>query len=320
MNRIYLKNRSLSAGSAAFLLASLTVARGSSFLLSKHLLGNMEPLNLLGIRFLMAFGLMFLIFFRRICECMAADRKILISAILLGGTYFLVMAAELYGLKYTTSSSCSFLENTAIVLVPVAECILLRRLPAPLIMCSSALSMAGIGFLVFPNSDGLRPGTGEILCMTASLLYTAAIILTDRLSKKHDSLVLGILYVGVTGILGLVVSFFTETPHLPHSGSEWMILAGLAVVCTCFGFTLQPVAQRHLTSELSGMICALNPLTAAILGWIILKEPFSIQGLTGAFMILTGILLPHLSKLRISYRKTEYPETAISVQGRRREI
>ena len=223
------------------------------------------------------------------------------------------MAAELIGLQYTTASTCSFLENSAIVIVPVLEALLLRRFPRPVIAFSTAITFVGIGLIVLRTSGqpvlpeggastlsgaghSVLPGIGpgEILCMIAALMYAAAIIITDRLSKKHEPMTLGILYVGFMGLMGLIASFIFETPHLPETGGQWMALAGLALVCTAFGFTMQPVAQKPLSSETTGIICALNPLTTAVLGRLLLGENFGAAGIWGAVLILTGIVLPNV--------------------------
>ena len=295
----------LSVRAACLLMAALTVARGSSFLLSKHLLGTMEPLNLLGLRFFLAFAILFFFFLRKVLQTIKNDPKIIGASLLLCGTYYLCMAAELYGLKYTTSSTCSFLENTAIVMVPMLEALLLRRKPASVVMLSTIATVIGIAMIVFTaggadSSLQLHIGIGEGLCMIAALMYAAAIIITDRLSKKHEPMTLGILYVGFMGVMGLVSSFFVESPHLPQTGTQWIVLIALAVLCTCFGFTMQPVAQKPISSETAGIICALNPLTTAVLGWIILGEHMGMIGIMGAVLIIGGILLPNL---RITFRK-----------------
>jgi drug/metabolite transporter (DMT)-like permease len=64
-------------------------------------------------------------------------------------------------------------------------------------------------------------------------------------------------------------------------------------VCSGFGFTLQPVAQAGTTAERAGMFCALNPLVACVLGVVFLHEHIGAQGLVGAALILTGILLSY---------------------------
>ena len=298
------QNLTISFRTGCLLMAALSIARGSSFLFSKHLLGSLEPLNLLGTRFLLAFLILFVLFSRKVIADIRKDPHVIHASLLLGGVYFLCMAAELIGLQYTTASTCSFLENSAIVIVPIMEAFLLRRFPKPVIIASTVITFIGIGLIVLRGSaDGTAAesshffgslGLGEILCMVAALLYAAAIIITDRISKKYDPLTLGILYVGFMGLLGLAASFIFETPHLPQSGSEWIMLLALAVLCTAFGFTIQPVAQKPLSSESAGIICALNPLSTAVLGWILMGDALGVSGVIGAILILAGIILPNL--------------------------
>ena len=73
------------------------------------------------------------------------------------------------------------------------------------------------------------------------------------------------------GLLALVSSFVFEAPHLPQSGTQWLMIAGLAVICTGFGFTLQPVAQSHTTAQRAGLFCALSPACATLLGAAVLS-------------------------------------------------
>ena len=108
--------------------------------------------------------------------------------------------------------------------------------------------------------------------------------------------VLGILQVGFIGLLGLAAAFLLEMPRLPQSGGEWGMILMLALVCSCFGFTLQPVAQRYVSAERAGTFCALNPLTAASLGTVFLHERLGLWGLAGAALILTGILIQSLGE------------------------
>jgi drug/metabolite transporter (DMT)-like permease len=282
-------------------MAAITIARGSSFLLSKHLLTYIEPLNLLGLRFLLAFALLFLLFRKKCIYVIKNAPRIIGSALVLGTVYYLYMAAELYGLEYTTSSACSFLENTAIVIVPIIEAVLLRRMPKPVVLISTVVTVIGIGLIVIHGSDGSNTidiGKGEVLCLIAALMYTAAIIITDRFSKKNNPMTLGILYVGFMGLFGLISSSVSESTHLPGTGAEWTALIVLAVLCTGFGFAMQPVAQEMISSETAGIICGLNPLTTTVLGWLLFGESLGISGITGAVLILSGILLPNLKGRR----------------------
>lgn len=276
---------------AELLLAAVIIARSTAYLFSKIVMADIEPLNLMAIRFILAFIILFILFFKRIINI---DKTSFCGGVILGVIFFAVMCAELFGLKYTPSSTTSFLENTAIVFVPLFEAILYKKLPKPFDMVSAATAFAGVGFLTINKGDFVLT-SGEFLCILAAVLYAVAIIATDRLSKNGDALLIGIIQVGTMGILGLAGSFLFESPHMPDKSSEWIMILVLAVVCTCFGFTFQPVAQSRTTAQTAGLLCALNPLAAGILGIIFLNEEISRLGTAGCILILAAISLPYIS-------------------------
>ena len=71
------------------------------------------------------------------------------------------------------------------------------------------------------------------------------------------------------------------------------MLAVLVVVCTIFGFTFQPVAQARVSAEMTGILAALNPAVAAIIGALVLQEQFGWLGALAVVLILIAITLPN---------------------------
>ena len=285
-----MKTKHLSRRGAELLLAGVIIARATSYLFSKLILEGMGLFNLLGVRFMLAFALLAVLFFPRL---KSPDRRTVAAGAVMGGMFFLVMTAELSGLKRTSSGNTAFLENTAIVLVPLLQAVLGRRLPKGKVILSALLCLTGVGVLTLGGGVGF--GAGECWCLLAAFLYACTILVTDRLSHSGiDTLAAGIVQVGVIGALSLASSFLTETPRLPSGTTEWLGIVMLAVVCTGFGFTLQPVAQSGTTAERAGMFCALNPMVAAALGVIFLNEPFTAKTVIGGVLILLGILLSEL--------------------------
>lgn len=296
-----MKSKALSRRSAELLLAGVIIARATSYLFSKLIMEGMGLFNLLGVRFLLGFVLLSLLFFKKLRRI---DCKTLLAGVIMGTMYFLVMTAELSGLKRTASSTVSFLENTAIVLVPLLQAVVSRTFPKKKAVLSAAISLAGVALLTLSGS--VKFGLGEVFCILAALLYASAILVTDRLTHGGiDPLLAGIVQVGTIGALAITTSFLTETPRLPAGALEWLGIVMLAVVCTGFGFTMQPVAQSGTTADRAGMFCALNPLVASILGVVFLHEHIAPQGILGAMLILSGILLSYLpeEKLRPQYQK-----------------
>ena len=285
-----MKNTGLSRRGAEMLLAGVIIARATSYLFSKMILEGMGVFNLLGVRFALAFALLAVLFLKRLKRL---DRKSAAAGAVMGCMFFLVMTAELNGLKRTASGNTAFLENTAIVIVPLLQAVLGRRLPKRKVILSALLCLTGVGVLTLGGGVGF--GAGERWCLLAAFLYACTILVTDRLSHSGiDTLAAGIVQVGVIGALSLTASFLTETPRLPGGTTEWLGIVMLAAVCTGFGFTLQPVAQGGTTAERAGMFCALNPMVAAALGVAFLHEPFTGKTVIGGVLILLGILLAEL--------------------------
>ena len=283
------KLNNLSVNGATILMAALVIARGTSFMFSKLLLTDMGPLSLLGIRFLLAFIIIFAIFFRYIKKAVKKDPNVIRISVILGAINFLCMASELIGLQYTTSSTCAFIENSAIVIVPVMEAFLLRRAPSWQIIVCSVLTMGGIA-LITVGSGFNGFGLGEFLCVIAALTFAIAIIINGRSSRIHDSFTIGLLTVGTMGFMAIIAALVFESPHLPNTSEQWMMLMMLVLVCTCLGFVLQPVAQSRISIQMAGVMFGLNPLTAAVLGWIFMGEALGTAGVIGGLLIIVGIV------------------------------
>ena len=133
--------------------------------------------------------------------------------------------------------------------------------------------------------------------LAAGLCYAAAIIVTERLSHGSTAtLGIGIVQVGTMGVLSFLAMLLTETPQLPQSGSQWLMLAMLIIVCTGFGFTLQPMAQSHVSAARAGLFCAVSPAIAALLGITVLGEPFGTLDVLGLVLILASIVMPYVRR------------------------
>ncbi|WAW14912.1 DMT family transporter [Peptostreptococcus equinus] len=275
---------------AIILLGTVIAARSTSFLFSKILLEEMGIFNLLAVRFLLAFFILSIIFYKKI---IFTNFKSLLKGFSLGILFFMLMVAELTGLKTTPSSTTSLLENTAIMIVPMMECFFRRKFPDIKTLIGTLLAFTGVVLLTSNASFSLS--TGELFCLLAAFLYAIYIIVIDRITSQDDPIVMGIFQIGFLGIFSLIASFIFESPILPTSELAWTHMSILIVVCTVFGLTLQPLAQKYTTSEKASIFCALNPVVAAILGVIFLNESMTVLGIIGSILILISMFIPMLN-------------------------
>ena len=252
----------------------------------------MSPFCLMGIRFTAAFIILLIIFPHRIIHI---DRNTLTAGLILGVSFFAVMTAETFSLKTTDSSITALLENTAIVMVPLFEALIYFRAPERRTLLCTVIAFAGVAMMTF-RGGSLALSAGEWLGVLSAVLYTLSIIITDRLSKKCDAFTAGIIQTGTMGLLSIAASFIFETPALPHTGTEWFMILYLAVICSSFGFALQPLAQKYTDASTTGIFCALSPLGAGVMGWVFLGERMNLTAIIGAALIIFSIVLPYIHR------------------------
>ena len=188
---------------AEILLAAVIAARATSLLFSKIAMNGMGIFNLLAARFLMAFVLLAVVFFKRLRHI---KRHTLVRGAIMGGLFFLMLSTELTGLKSTPSSTVSLLENTAIILVPMAEAVLRHKLPKAATAVSALVAIGGVALLT-GQSGGftLQPvaqshTTAQRAGLFCALSPACATLLGAAVLREHISVM------GMCGIALILLS------------------------------------------------------------------------------------------------------------------
>lgn len=271
------------------ILVGLALAlRASSLLFGKIAMRTMGPYLTIAMRFTIAFILVAFLFRKSITK---VNLKTLWHCALIGFFFFLAMVFEMSGLKTTPSTVTAFLEGSVVVIVPAIACILQRKLPDKLTVASAIVAMIGVGFLTL-KGDHLGFTSGELLVLGGTVWYSLTVIVTDTAAKNDDLEVVSVYQLLFIAIFAYIGAFIFEEVRLPQSGQEWGAVLALAIICSGVGFTIQPFGQKYITAERAGILAVFNPLTAAILGVIFLKERMTGSMLLGAALILVSILAP----------------------------
>ncbi|WP_333859498.1 DMT family transporter [Clostridium sp.] len=283
----------ISQRKADLIIALITIAWGSSYLFMKMGLDSIDVFNLVALRFGIAFLLTAPIFYKKLCNI---DKKTLLYGGILGAALFCVLSTLMFGLKTTSASSAGFLAGTTVIFVPLLQIIIHGKKPTLPITAGVFLTIIGIGLLTIDITFQLDKKS--LLCVLAAFIYAGQILLTSYFSKMVDPLALGVLQLGFAGIFGLLFSFIFEQPRLPANSVEWLAVLSLSVVCSAFGFILQPVAQKYTTPERTGILFSLEPVFSAIFGFIFLHEVLKVQGYLGAILVFSGVIISGINKKR----------------------
>lgn len=288
---------------AELMLLVVTLFWGSSYIFMKMGLGTLGEFNLIALRFGLAFCLAAVLFHKRL---RSVDAKTLKYGALLGFLLLGVFTCITFGLKTTTTSNAGFLVALTVIFVPMIDVLVFKKRVAPPQVFGSILAIAGIGLLTLNATLTIQPG--DFLCILAAVFYAVQILVTGKAVKTSDSLTIGILQLGFAGGFALVLSSLFETPSLPSNLPVWIAILALGILCSACGFILQPVAQKYTSPTRTGLIFSLEPVFAALFGYWFAGEQLSVQGYTGAALVLLGIIASELlGKISFS-RISEEPE------------
>lgn len=158
----------MSSKKAELLMVSVTLAWGSSYLLMKVGLNGIGPFNLIALRFGIAFVFMTLAFLPKFRKLTCAT---LLKGLLAGVILFLLFTGMVCGVNYTTASTAGFLTSTTVVLVPILESFLKRKLPEKSMVASICIAICGLFLLTATDGlalDKARCSVSWVRCSTPS--------------------------------------------------------------------------------------------------------------------------------------------------------
>ena len=268
------------------LLVTVGVAWGAAGVLMKIGLGDVSPFSLIALRFGIAFLVMNLLFFRRIWS---VDRRTFLHSCLMGAAMFLTFTFVLLALERTTVSAAGFLAGCAVVLVPLLELAVFRKRPEKRVWAAMALVLLGIAAMSL--NQRLTMGTGEFCCLICAFFNASYIVMTGRFSKETDAFQLGVWQLFGAAVLGLAAALATGSWSLPSTRAGWVSILGLALLCSAYGYVIQPIAQRYTTAAKAGFILSSEPVFSLVWAGLLLGERFTARQALGAALIFASILV-----------------------------
>jgi drug/metabolite transporter (DMT)-like permease len=269
---------------------------GGSFIVVKGALAHASVFVFLALRFGLA--TLFLAAFS-----LAALRRrtpgMLRAGMLLGVLMFAGYALETAGLGLTSASKAAFITGSSVVWVPLISATF-GRVRMNAWICSGALAaFAGLYFVAVP-AEGLGGlNRGDVLIAFCAIAFALHIIAAGTWARRHSVAALNTVQAATTtvlsvGALGMPTSLHREFPRINmNAGLAWALVYA-AVISTALAFALQFWAQRYTTPSHTAIVFSLEPVFAAILGWLVAGEHLTGREFFGAGLIFVGILLAEL--------------------------
>ncbi|MFN8390409.1 MAG: DMT family transporter [Bdellovibrionota bacterium] len=267
---------------------------GSTFVMVKQAIAGVHPLLLVGYRFLLAAGMLWLISI--VVRRSNRRPKDLVPGAIVGFVLWLVYVPQTIGLAYTTAANSAFITGLFVVFVPLFGRIFFDTRPTPKDLLSVLLAVAGL-YVLTGKLQAMN--TGDLLTLITAAAYALHVLLTDRYVRDGvDPIALCIQQFVVTAVLSILLGYVLGAPLEVRSNEALGAIVFLAVFPTVSAFLIQAYAQRYTTAIKVALIFSLEPVFAAIFAWTWGGEPFQLHSAVGGLLIVGGMVVSALPARR----------------------
>ena len=296
-------------GIAALLI--VTLVWGTTFPAMKDMTGYLSASWIVLCRFALA-GVLLLPFMWR------AKWNDIRWGVIAGVVLFLCYVFQIEGLALTSSNRNAFVTGLNVLVPPLLGVLMGARLERRIVV-ALVLALAGLFALCWEGS--LTWGRGDTLALLCALFFGIYVKLMETTTRKVDKLmVLTASQIWTVAVCAAVWLLMREVPlgfaersqDLPdYVGYIWkglqmygLNLVYLGVVATAAIISLQTWGQSHSSANEAAVIYAFEPGCAAIFAYFWLGETLAWNGLLGAALLISGMI--------VSQWSTERPAAALA--------
>ena len=168
-----------------------------------------------------------------------------------------------------------------------------RRIAGVIVGLIGVVILHGGGFdgkgLGFDSGQGI----GILLCLAAALSYGLSALVARRLLSNSPPLGTATFQMLASSAMMTVVAGLVERPwQLPVPGAAtWLAVVGLAALSTALAYIVFFQILRRSGATNVMLVTLLIPVTAILLGYLVLGEQISLREIAGAFVIGSALLL-----------------------------
>lgn len=267
--------------------ATVPLAWGMSYLFVALGASEIPAIELVSLRCGLAFVALVLLFFRHLQKTFSW--KMMIYSAFAGLLLFAVFYGLVVGVVDTSASTAGFLASTTVVIVPIIQAMMTRKIPDLKTIVAILIVLSGLFLLT--GADLSQFNFGAIMCLMAAALYAIYIILSKYFVERVDAMSLGTWQLGFATLYALVGTFVLERPVLPHSGTVWAAVLGLALICSAYGWVMQTIVQAYVSAEFTSFMFSLEPIFTAFFALLFFGEWLSGLAYLGTVLIFIGVLL-----------------------------
>lgn len=277
--------------------ASLSaILGGSTFVFTRYVVDSIDPFTLSFVRYGLTGLILFLITISAFIK-KKFDKTDLLPMSFLGLSMITLFPNFMaLGLEYTTAARAGLLYAT----MPLCTIIIAYFFKIEKITINKSLAVliaiAGVTFCMSEKVDSNFNQTlkGDFLMMTGVLAASCFTVFSGKYLKKYGNIpvMIYVIFIGTLINFSLSISFgsiyesFYQINEFELAALGMLIIPGGVLMMYCWGKALQIISPTQAAISLG-----FNPLSAILLGSIILNEQITFRLIVGFISIIIAIIL-----------------------------
>lgn len=207
-----------------------------------------------------------------------------------------MLAADLalwhISINWTSVANATLFNNCAPVILLVLGWAFFGERVNREVLIAFGVAAVGMSLLIGENFS-VSPDRflGDMIATSTAFFYAIYLFLVKSLRARYDTLVIMACTSLASAVCLLAVSLVSGSTLLPSDLNGWMVVFGLAFICHVIGQSLIAKALADLSVTISSFCLLLQPVSAAILAWLLFSEALSALQIFGGLLILCGIVL-----------------------------
>lgn len=274
---------------------------GFTFVLYKYANESFRPVSIIFLRLFVSIFFLFgfALLFRRLSKIGRKDQKwFLLMALFEPFFYFL---GEANGMTLVTPTVGAVIISTIPLIVPFSAYYLFREKLTTLNYIGLVISFAGVMMVILNRSGGVSADPRGILLMFVAVVSAVGYTMVARKLVSDYNPITITAYQSLYGLIMFLPLFiFREIPRLDvGSVSKTSILAVLylGVFGSGICFILLTLAMRELGAARANIFANIVPVVAAVVSFLLLKEPMPLIKILGILVAIMGLLMSQVGSI-----------------------
>jgi drug/metabolite transporter (DMT)-like permease len=311
----------ISHRTAVLIIALVATVWGFGFPATRIVLdGGLSVGALMGLRFPLA-GLVMFVILR--AKKIPITRRGMLDGTWLGLVLVVVFWLQSDGMRFTTTAKAGFITGLYVLFTPLVAFVIGQRVKLASAL-GALIAVYGMYLLVHLHGGG-RAGNapwgvfremnrGDVEILLCAVLCGVHIVMMGAFARRSEAWLLAGSQVVTCGVVSVIVTVFLPSPYGFQTAvaalSHWPVAGAtlyLALGSTVFAFWGQATAQTKLGPTESAVLFSLEPVVAAILSVVWLKELMTPRQVLGGALIVVAMIVAEA--LPYMFRAITVPDT-----------